>query len=427
MPTPKRTRIGAVNRGVCEGHSSVTTEIEETRIAAADLRVGMFVCRLDRPWESTPFPLQGFELRMQDDLRKLRELCAYVYIDRRREATDHSHTLKAGDRRPEQRFTRVTQYADKISVEEELPNAREALRTAAELIDRIYADVASGRDFSVEDVEHAVRPIVASVLRSADAFLCLEGMRRHDSYTYSHAIACSALAAAFGRHMGLHEDTVFSLAAGGLLMDVGKTRVPQHLLQSTQPLSPAEIETVRTHVWHGLEIVAGAGVNDLDVISVLHTHHERHNGEGYPERLSGAAIPVAGRMLGIIDSYDAMISARPYRAPVSRHQALQHIYRARDSLFQSELVEQFQACLGVYPTGSLVELSSGEIAVVMMQNRVRRLRPRVLLLTTPDKRPLSNFLPFDLLNQANDRNAVQIARSVAAGEHGIDTAGLLTQ
>ena len=405
----------------------MTTEIEETRIDATDLRVGMFVCRLDRPWESTPFPLQGIELRTLEDVRKLRDLCAYVYIDRHREAVDHAHMLKNGDRRPELRFTRVTHYADNVSVEDELPNAQAALSTAAEMVDRIYADVASGRELSVEHVERAVRPLVASVLRSADAFLYLEGMRRHDGYTYSHAIACSALAAAFGRHMGLHEDTVFSLAAGGLLMDVGKTRVPQELLQSSQSLSPEELEVARSHIGHGIEIVRAAGINDPDVMAVLQTHHERHDGGGYPSSLLGSGIPVPGRMLGIIDSYDAMISSRPYRAPLSRHRALQQIYRGRDTLFQQELVEQFQACLGVYPTGSLVELSSGEVAVVMMQNKVRRLRPRVLLLTTPDKQPLRDFQPFDLLNQANDSNAVEIVRSVAVGEYGIDTAGLLPE
>jgi len=403
----------------------VTTEIQETRIDTIDLRIGMFVCRLDRPWEDTPFPLQGVEVRTQEDLRTLRELCRHVYIDRRREAVDHTLQLRYGEQ-PDTRFQRAVTYPDRVSIEEELPSAREALRSAAILVDLIYADVASGRELSVEHVEQAVRPLVASVLRSADAFLYLESMRRHDSYTYSHAIGCSALAAAFGRHLGLHEETVFGLAVGGLLMDIGKMRVPQSLLQSPRSLSDEELAIVRAHLSHGMDIVGSAGISDPDVLAVLRTHHERHDGSGYPQGLHGNAIPVAGRMLGIIDSYDAMISARPYRAPISRHHALQQIYRKRDKLFQAELVEQFQACLGVYPTGSLVELNTGEIAVVMMQNRVRRLRPRVLLLTTPDKQPLADFQPFDLLNQANDRSAVEIARSVAAGEYGIDAAGLLS-
>jgi len=117
-----------------------------------------------------------------------------------------------------------------------------------------------------------------------------------------------------------------------------------------------------------------------------------------------------------------MASVRPYRPPISRHQALQHIYAARDRLFQAELVEQFQVCLGVYPTGSLVELTTGEVAVVMMQNQARRLRPRVLVLSTPAKQPLTDFQVLDLLNQPNDAGGTEITRSLAVGEYGIDAA-----
>jgi len=382
----------------------------------------MFVCRLDRPWEGTPFPLQGLELRTDDDVRAVRELCRFVYIDAHRELVDHRRQLLSRGNLQEARFKRATTYADKSTVEEELPRARDALRTASDMVDRIYLDIASGRELSIDYVEQAVRPLVASVLRSADTFLYLEGMRRHDSYTYGHAISCSALAAAFGRHMGLHEDTIVSLAAGGLLMDVGKTRVPEALLQYPGSLSSPEVEIVRTHVPHGMEIVMAAGINDADVLDIVRTHHERHDGSGYPNRLSGGAIPVAGRMLGIIDTYDAMASVRPYRPPISRHQALQHIYAARDKLFQAELVEQFQVCLGVYPTGSLVELSTGEVAVVMMQNQARRLRPRVLVLSTPNKQPLADFRVVDLLAQGRDANATEVVRSLAVGEYGIDAA-----
>jgi HD-GYP domain-containing protein (c-di-GMP phosphodiesterase class II) len=247
-------------------------------------------------------------------------------------------------------------------------------------------------------------------------------MRKHDSYTYSHAVTSSALAAAFGRHMGLSEDTIISLAAGGLLMDVGKTRLPQTLLNYPGSLSSDEVQVVRSHVEHGMAIIASAGITDPDVTDIVRTHHERFDGSGYPNRKVGTAIPVAGRMLGIIDSYDAMSSVRPYRPAISRHHALQHIYAARHSLFQAELVEQFQVCLGVYPTGSLVELNTGEVAVVMMQNQVRRLRPRVLVLSTANKQPLADFHVMDLMDQALDENMVEIVRSLGRSDYGIDAA-----
>ncbi|MDE1884737.1 MAG: HD-GYP domain-containing protein [Xanthomonadaceae bacterium] len=406
----------------------VTTELEQLRIDTADLAIGMFVCGLDRPWEETQFPLQGIEVRTDDDVHALRELCKYVYIDRRRELSlgrRRLPTLARSDRR-ETGFRRATTYMDKASVQEEMPRAREALQATSELLDRIYDDIASGRELSVEYVEQVVRPLVASVLRSSDAFLFLEGLRRHDNYTYSHAISCGALAAAFGRHLGLPEDTILSLATGGLLMDIGKTRLPEQLLRQPGPLRAREVELVRTHVAHGLDIVSSGGINDPDVLDVVRTHHERYDGSGYPEQLAGNTIPMAGRMLAIIDSYDAMCSVRPHRKTVSRHKALQEIYRARDILYQAELVEQFQVCLGVYPTGSRVELTTGEVAVVMEQNQVRRLRPAVLVISTPAKQPLEKFRVLDLLNQSGDGDRVEIQRALAIDEYDIDTAGFLT-
>jgi len=400
----------------------VITEIDERRIDAIDLKVGMFVCRLDRPWEGTPFPLQGVELRSEADIKAIRDLCHYVYIDALRQAVDTSRAVLARESAAETRFRSSVTYVDRATVDEEMPHAVEALANATAMVDRIYADVSSGRELSAEYVENAVRPLVSSVLRSADAFLYIEGLRKHDSYSYSHAISASALAAAFGRHMGFAHETIISLAAGGLLMDIGKMRLPASLLNYQGTLSSSEVELVRSHVQHGLDILAHSKITDPDVLNIVSSHHERHDGSGYPHGRKATSIPIAARILGIIDAYDAMASVRPYRPANSRHQALQHIYGARDVLFQAEMVEQFLVCLGTYPTGSLVELSTGEIAVVMAQNHVRRLRPRVVIVSSPTKQPLREFRVFDLMEQREMRNATEIVRSLASGEFGIDVA-----
>ena len=394
-------------------------EIEERPIDVADLQLGMFVCRLDRPWEETPFPLQGIALTRLEDIEALQRLCREVFIDARRlipHEPVHLLTITDASRA---RFSSSTRYTDLTAVEDEAPRARAALEAVSQIVDGLFEDITSGRELSVEHVEQAVRPLVNTVLRSADAFFLVEGLRRSDSYSYSHAISCSALAAAFGRHMGFDEKTIFSLAAGGLLMDVGKTRLPAALLQYQGSLAPSEVDIIRSHIGHGLALLDESGIANLDVHDIVRTHHERHDGSGYPEGLAGYAIPVSGRMLGIIDSYDAMSSARPYRAAVSRHQALQQIYASRNRLYQAEMVEQFQVCLGVYPTGSLVELSTGEVAIVMAQNQVRRLRPRVAILSAPNKQPLDDFRPVDLM-KLGDRDGVDIARSLAVGDYGID-------
>ena len=402
----------------------MATELEEQRIDVADLRVGMFVCRLDRPWEETPFPLQGLELLGADDIEAIRTHCAFVYIDARRLLLDTPLQALTRTHLADSRFENTRRYADSVSFDDELPQAQKALELASAMVDRIFEEVAHGRELSAEQVEQAVRPLVASILRNADVFFWIEGLRGRDGYSYRHAINCSALAAAFGRHMGLAEETIISVAAGGLLMDVGKTRLPESLLQRAGPLDENEVTLVRSHVEHGLAILASSSITDTDVADIVRTHHERYDGSGYPHRLAGRAIPLVGRMLGIIDAYDAMTTPRPYRAALSRHRALRHIYAARDTLFQSEMVEQFQVCLGVYPTGSLVELSTGEIAVVAAQNQVRRLRPRVVVLSTPDRQPLSTFRRVDLMQSGTGQPEADIVRSLTAAECGIDPAEL---
>jgi len=404
----------------------VITEIDERRIDAMDLKIGMFVCRLDRPWEGTPFPLQGVELRTDADIKAIRDLCHYVYIDALRLAVDTSRTVLARESLAETRFRSSVTYVDRATVDEEMPHAVEALANATAMVDRIYADVSSGRELSAEYVENAVRPLVSSVLRSADAFLYIEGLRKHDSYSYSHAISASALAAAFGRHMGFAHETIISLAAGGLLMDIGKMRLPASLLNYQGTLSSSEVELVRSHVQHGLDILAHSKITDPDVLNIVSSHHERHDGSGYPHGRKATSIPIAARILGIIDAYDAMASVRPYRPANSRHQALQHIYGARDVLFQAEMVEQFLVCLGTYPTGSLVELSNGQVGVVTAVHSLKRLRPSIMLLLDEDKVPLDQFHTIELGEVMQDAGGqpLSIKHGLPPRAYGIDPAEL---
>jgi hypothetical protein len=132
-------------------------------------------------------------------------------------------------------------------------------------------------------------------------------------------------------------------------------------------------------------------------------------------------------MLGLVDTYDALSSDRPHQKALARHDVLQVLYRERDKLFQADLIEQFSQSLGVYPTGSLVELSSGEVAVVMAQNPARRLYPRVTVLTARDKSLDPAFRQVDLWPLANapDRSErIWIERALPPGAYGLDTSEL---
>ena len=406
----------------------VTTEIEEQKVDVRDLAPGMYVCRLDRPWTETPFPLQGFLIETTDEVRELTRLCSHVFVDTERSiAPDLLRRRAQFDARDPAALRNTVNYSDSRTIEEELPLARDAHENAARLIESVLDDVRAGRTPSAAAIDEAVAPIVKSVMRSRDAFFWFESLRKRDSYSYGHAISCCALAAAFGRHLGFPANILTELSTGALLMDIGKAVLPDALLMRNGALDDAEWTTVRTHVATGLKVVADSGITSEAVQSVVATHHEREDGSGYPNGLIGTSIPLFGRIAGIVDSFDAMTNDRPYRKALAQHAALQQLYLSRDKLFQAELVEQFMSCLGVYPTGSLVELNTGEVAVVMAQNQARRLRPRIMVLTTADKAFDARLQTFDLMMQSSASDSGEpsfIVRALERNAYGLDLTNL---
>lgn len=252
-------------------------------------------------------------------------------------------------------------------------------------------DAEHDRQISLPVLKSAIEPMVESIVRNPDAYIWLTHLKSLDSYSYHHALSCSVWAVAFGRHLGLPVSQLNSLATGCFLFDIGKTKLPRDLLNSTRRLTSDEFETVKQHVLFGLDLIKQtSGVEKL-VLEMIRTHHERHNGSGYPLGLTGNQIPLFGRIAGIVDAYDAITSYRPYCKPIPAYEAVENLYQWRGIDFQTELVEQFIQVVGIYPVGSLVQLSDGTVGVVISQNEHFRLRPQVMILLDGDKQLLDEF------------------------------------
>jgi HD-GYP domain-containing protein (c-di-GMP phosphodiesterase class II) len=424
-------------------------QIEERQVRVDELRIGMFVSRLDRPWTETSFPLQGFMIRNRAQVERLAEYCESVYIDIEKSSASEPvpalRTLSPAARGTtgtatagaglggsgpietattrEADWVGATEYPRQASVEDELPQAQAAMESVSVRAAEILDTLRSGRGVSREQIRAAVEPVVASLVRNPDAFFWLETLRKRDDYAYAHAINCCALSVAFGRYLGFPEMVLHDLATGGMLLDIGMTRVPAELLLRSGPLSAAEAREIQRHVDEGLKLYDEAGLGSEDARTMLRTHHERYNASGYPAGVPIRQIPLLGRIAGIVDSFDSMTSPRPFRPALSRAAALQVLYRERGHLYQPELVEQFVQCLGVYPVGTLVELSTGEVGIVMGQNPTRRLRPKLMLLTDPEKRLRENFLSLDLLTMRYgevEDSDVHIVRSLDPGAYGLE-------
>lgn len=152
-------------------------------------------------------------------------------------------------------------------------------------------------------------------------------------------------------------------------------------------------------------------------------HHERYNGTGYPQGLAGSQIPVFARIAGVVDTYDAMTTPRPYAPPMSTYDAMRQLNKLAGIEFPVEVFEQFVQAIGVFPVGTLVELNTGEVGIVIAQNRVRRLRPKIMLLLDSDKAPLAEFHVVDLRKQlanAGGETSLWIERGLSPGDYGID-------
>jgi len=413
------------------------------RVQSKDLYIGMFVSALDRPWLDTPFLTQGFYINSREDIDRVREHCEYVLVDARKSrylATELN--VKSYLRRPipqkgqklnnrprlapEQIFNShsIKPYRDNTAWEEEHPKAQQALDTLLQDINDIYTEVIEGGNIDVVKLKKSVDPIVASITRNPDACLWVSRLKQHDEYTYQHSLGSAIWSVSLGRQLGLPKRDLRSLAMGCLLMDVGKLRVKPELLRANRELNLEEAAQIACHVEYGLEIIRQSGITNQDVIDMVAHHHERFDGSGYPDGLKDDKIPSFARIAAIVDTYDAVTSKREYAETISPPDAIKLLYKSRDVDFQAELVEAFIQAVGIYPAGTLVELSSGEVAVVVAEYRARRLRPKVMVLLDANKNKLEKSVIIDLreASEIDNVTALSIVKGLDPKVYGIDLA-----
>ncbi len=398
------------------------------KVAVENLDLGMYVSDLDRPWLESPFLLQGFMIKDEEEIAQLREYCQFVYVDREQSSTSQwqpdpvspSRARPSRDASPAAPKPSIERH-DRISVEKEIAFARNARASVKEAVGSLMDAVREGKKPNVAQLRDSVAEMESSIIRNPDAFMLLRSLQERDTYTYSHCIDSSVMAIAFARHLGLPKDQISDVGLGALLADVGKMRISQALLTTTRRLGGTELEQVKMHVAHSVSIMEELPGMNSRVVSIASTHHERFDGSGYPHGLSGDQIPLMGCIAGLVDWFDALTSDRPYGNAESLQTVVQKLYECRDASFPGELVERFIQMLGVYPVGTVVELSTGEVGIVIGQNRLRRLRPKVMLVLDFEKRRLHVNPVRDLLSEttAEDGSELTVLTTLSPGAYGI--------
>jgi HD-GYP domain-containing protein (c-di-GMP phosphodiesterase class II) len=518
----------------------------QTKVSSSELKIGMFVSSLDRPWIDTPFMLQGFLIEVEDDVKLLQQYCEFVFIDwsmsplqqpgaglihqnlmapettvNRQSPSSPSQTpvgaakptpinnsdipgrsavfdinasvspakiqtrISSSNPAAESKFLssplanddsdqenfifgfagkmmglfkskskvpktnikskqaraaledrpaaterpafipndiHLSMYVDASPVEEEVAPAVKAHTRVNEMLISLTQDIKANKHFAIEKTEAVVQEVVDSMVRNPDAMMWITRLRKQDELIYGHGLQVAVYLVALGRHLGLPKDFLERLCTVGLLLDIGKIKLSKELLKKNGRLTPEEFETVKSHVNLALDILKETSNIHPDVLLGIAQHHERENGSGYPAGLSKNEISLFGRMSGIVDSFTALTNPRSYAETIPAYEALQSLSNFNPELYQATMLEQFIQAIGVFPVGSMVELSSGEVAVVIGHSKVRRLKPRVLIISDSNKRPAPQPTTLDLLYQPQGagEHPLIIQRGLPTGAFGLD-------
>ncbi len=300
---------------------------------------------------------------------------------------------------------------------------------SAPIVDDIKQTLEAIRDsFDLENGEKIrqigglVKELADSVTRNPDALLWLTRLKTTDRYTYDHAVDVSVHLMIFGRFLSFAADMVEKIGLAGMLQDIGKVDIPKDILNKPDHLTEEEYCLVQSHVASSLEMLARQAEFDEEMLEIVAGHHERYDGSGYPSRLQGEKISLYAELAGMLDAYCAMTRNRSYNPAVSHQRALEALIGSRGVKFREALVDQFIQCMGLYPVGTMVELNSGEVGVVIQQNRVRRLQPRILIVLAADKSIERYPRTLDLMmNPATALGETyRILRSLQPNAYGID-------
>jgi putative nucleotidyltransferase with HDIG domain len=357
------------------------------KMYVSDLRVGMYVAKLDRDWLETPFILQGFMLESQEDVDIVAEYCSYVYVDTiyKAVASPAANKSKA-----------PVQYRNTTKIDEEHRKIVGAFRQARSLTKSLLDDIRLGGAINTDHAKEMVSNCVQSVIRHPDALMWMAKIRSESEYTAEHCLNVCILAVAFGRVLGMHEEELHKLGMCGLLHDVGKMKVPAEILNKPASLTIGEMRAMMAHTIHGRNLLLSTDGIYNGVIDVAYSHHERVDGKGYPRKLAGAGISLFSKIIAIVDAYDAMTADRCYQSAKTSTEALKIIYQDRGTHFDERLALKFLQTVGLYPPGSIVELHSGQVAIVVETNHRLRHLPKVLVVRDTNKKPLDKESFVDL-------------------------------
>jgi HD-GYP domain-containing protein (c-di-GMP phosphodiesterase class II) len=386
------------------------------KIPTQHAELGMFLQSMEGSWLSHPFWKTKFLIADPSDIEALKKSgVPFIWIDVVK-GKDVAQTL------PPPEFAPMPSVAPQpsapaqtgsspfkggaaqstLSFADELEHAAALMAKSRKAVVGMFNEARLGRSLKSEACAEVVEDIAGSVWRNPSALISLARLKTRDDYTYMHSIAVCAMMVSLGRQLGLQNEELRLAGEAGLLHDVGKMLMPLEVLNKPGQLTDAEFAVMRSHPSRGHDALKASGVFGDGVLDVCLHHHEKMDGTGYPHRLPGDQISQLARMGAVCDVYDAITSNRPYKQAWDPAASLARMSQWQGH-FDPKIFQAFVVCLGIYPVGTLVKLSSGRLAVVTDQNPGKLTAPKVkVFFSTKSNLPI-DVKDIDLATEGSDR------------------------
>jgi putative nucleotidyltransferase with HDIG domain len=352
------------------------------KVTVSQLREGMYIHELCSSWISSPFWQKSFLIDHEDTLLKIQKSSVKeAYIDTSKGLDVHeevpvvviessppevSQEPVAAKKIPMEKAKDFSAIA-KTSFASEVGRAAEIVDQSKAAVCTMFNEARMGKAIEAEQAMPLVEEIACSVMRNPSALIGLARLKTADDYTYMHSVAVCALMIALSRQLNLNDEQTREAGLAGLLHDIGKMSVPLTILNKPGRLTDDEFVSVKSHPKAGYEMLKEAqGVGEIALDVCLH-HHEKMDGSGYPKGLKGDQLSIYAKMGAVCDVYDAITSNRPYKSGWCPAESLRKMSEWAGGHFDEVVFQAFIRSIGIYPVGTLVQLQSGRLAVVIEQ------------------------------------------------------------
>jgi len=262
----------------------------------------------------------------------------------------------------------------------------------------------------IEPLTDQVKFMIAMLKKNRRFFLRLSELDRNGfSYIISHSVNVAILSVAIGDTLKLPSHKLIELGMAGLLHELGMFKLPDTFQNANRPLTEAEKRALSAHPLLGYRALRELGFPPNVTLAVLE-HHEKEDGKGYPQGLTGDKIAMSAKILAVASAYDAQIASRPYRSARNGHASLLELLKDNKKAYDEQILRRLVFTLSLYPIGSLVELKNGSLAMVNDANPDDPRHPDVRILTDESHSPLVDY-PIVKLSERGDLDIQRVLNS----------------